>query len=143
MANYRNDRVQAIVETAKALSDPHRLRAVLALESGELCVCQLIELLRLSPSTVSKHMSLLEQAGLVRHRKEGRWVHYRIEEKESPPEARRALRWLRECALEPGADRKRLESIRKADPAVLCSTQRKRAGAAPALPESSQRRPLR
>ena len=147
MANYRNDTAHAIVEAAKALGDPHRLRAVLALEGGELCVCQLIELLGLSPSTVSKHMSILAQAGLVRHRKEGRWVHYRIDEKESPPEARQALRWLRECAQAPDGqllqDRKRLEAIRKADLAALCSAQRKRSGAAPALLQPSQRRPGR
>ena len=147
MTNYRSETADAIAGAAKALSDPHRLRAVLALREGELCVCQLIELLGLSPSTVSKHMSILAQAGLVRHRKAGRWVHYRIDEKESPPEARRALHWLRECAQAPDGqlleDRKRLERIRAADLALLCSAQRKRSGAVPALLQPSQRRPPR
>lgn len=147
MTNYRSGTADAIAGAAKALSDPHRLRAVLALREGELCVCQLIELLGLSPSTVSKHMSILAQAGLVRHRKAGRWVHYRLGGKESPPEARRALRWLRECAQAPDGqlleDRKRLERIRTADLAVLCSAQRGRTGAASALPQASPRRPPR
>jgi DNA-binding transcriptional ArsR family regulator len=147
MTNYRIDTTEAIAGVARALGDSHRLRALLALREGELCVCQLIELLGLSPSTVSKHMSILAQAGLVRHRKEGRWVHYRIEEKESPPEARRALRWLRECAQAPDGqlleDQKRLERIRTADLPALCSTQRGRAGAAPALLQPDRRRPLR
>ena len=60
----------------KALSDPHRLRAFMALQGGELCICQIIALLELAPSTVSKHMSILKQAGLVESRKEGRWIYY-------------------------------------------------------------------
>jgi len=131
MANHRINAANSVVEIAKALSDPQRLRALLALRGGELCVCQLIELLGLSPSTVSKHMSILADAGLVRHRKEGRWVHYRIDEEESPPEARGALRWLRECAPEPDGDRERLKRIRRADLTLLCSLQRGRAAAAP------------
>jgi ArsR family transcriptional regulator len=50
----------------------------MALRSGELCVCQLIKLLKLAPSTVSKHMSILKQAGLVESRKDSRWVYYRL-----------------------------------------------------------------
>jgi len=49
-----------------------------ALRHGELCVCQLIELMGLSPSTVSKHLSILRDAGLLDSRKDGRWVYYRL-----------------------------------------------------------------
>ena len=49
----------------KALGDENRVRALLALRTSELCVCQIIELLGLAPSTVSKHMSILKQARLV------------------------------------------------------------------------------
>lgn len=76
-----------------ALSDGHRLRLLFAVRHGERCVCQLIELLGLSPSTVSKHLSILRDAGLLDSRKEGRWVYYRLAEqaffpiigKEAPP----------------------------------------------------------
>jgi DNA-binding transcriptional ArsR family regulator len=61
-----------------ALSDSNRVRALMAVRNGEVCVCQLIELLQLAPSTVSKHMSILKHAGLVSSRKDSRWVHYRI-----------------------------------------------------------------
>ena len=61
-----------------ALSDGNRLRMLLALRHGELCVCQLIELMGLSPSTVSKHLSILRDAGLLDSRKDGRWVYYRL-----------------------------------------------------------------
>ena len=62
----------------KALSDENRIRALMMLTGGELCVCQIIEMLGLAPSTVSKHMSILRQAGLVETRKEGRWIYYRL-----------------------------------------------------------------
>ena len=62
---------------AKSLADENRVRLLLALQKQELCVCQLIELIGLAPSTVSKHMSILKQAHLVETRKEGRWVYYR------------------------------------------------------------------
>ena len=57
--------IRDLTRTGKALGDPQRVRALAALRGGELCLCRLIALLRLAPSTVSKHMSLLIQAGLV------------------------------------------------------------------------------
>lgn len=71
------------VTVTKAISDPNRVRALLALRYGELCVCQIIELLGLAPSTISKHMSILKQAGLVDSRKDSRWVYYRLAQDES------------------------------------------------------------
>jgi DNA-binding transcriptional ArsR family regulator len=77
----------------KALSDGTRVRALLALDKGELCLCQVVDLLKLSPSTVSKHMSVLGHAGLVARRRDGRWTYYRLSG--STPAARAALRWAR------------------------------------------------
>ena len=70
--------IDQFVAVTKALSDSHRVRAFMALRKGELCACQIIELLELAPSTVSKHMSILKQAGLVDSRKDSRWVYYRL-----------------------------------------------------------------
>lgn len=78
---------------AKALSDQNRVRVLLALKGRELCVCQIIELLGLAPSTVSKHMSILKNARLVEWRKEGLWMHYRLPGKPSP-EIRKAIEWV-------------------------------------------------
>ncbi|MEY4385928.1 MAG: hypothetical protein RLY20_1211 [Verrucomicrobiota bacterium] len=64
----------------KARSDPGRVRILLALRKGELCVCQITELFGLAPSTVSKHLSILTQAGLTLSRKDERWVYYRLPE---------------------------------------------------------------
>jgi ArsR family transcriptional regulator len=78
----------------KALSDETRVRALMALGSGdELCVCQVIDLLGLAPSTVSKHMTVLHDAGLVERRKDGRWHYYRLAGRDASPMVRKALRW--------------------------------------------------
>ncbi len=73
--------MKEIVAITKALADEGRIRCLAALRERELCVCQLIELLELAPSTVSRHMSILRQAGLVESRKTGRWVYYRRPER--------------------------------------------------------------
>jgi len=84
-----------LVKIGKALADETRLRALGLLEPGELCLCQLIEVIGLAPSTMSKHMGLLVDAGLVEQRKAGRWRYYRLAGPEAPPEARDALAWVR------------------------------------------------
>ncbi|WP_457574180.1 ArsR/SmtB family transcription factor [Desulfolithobacter sp.] len=66
------------VRVMKALSDPNRLKVLKMLEGGELCVCEIQPLLGLSQSTTSKHLRLLEDAGLVEKRKDGQWVIYRL-----------------------------------------------------------------
>ncbi|HPR82289.1 MAG TPA: metalloregulator ArsR/SmtB family transcription factor [Pontiellaceae bacterium] len=63
----------------KSLSDRNRLRVVASLmHHDELCACQIIELLKVTGATASRHMDLLIRAGLVQSRKAGRWVHYRL-----------------------------------------------------------------
>lgn len=79
---------------ARALSDEARVRALMAVKDGELCLCQLVHLLQLAPSTVSKYMSLLVQAGLVEFRKEGRWRFYSLPSGQAPAAVRQALRWM-------------------------------------------------
>jgi len=70
--------MREVMDVLKALADESRLRALCALRGGELCVCQLIALLDLAPSTVSKHLTILRAARLVDSRKDGRWMHYRL-----------------------------------------------------------------
>ena len=62
----------------KALAESIRLRIVILLTEGELCVCDLTDLLSLPQSTVSRHMSRLKNAGLITDRRVGKWVHYNI-----------------------------------------------------------------
>jgi DNA-binding transcriptional ArsR family regulator len=84
-----------VLATTKALADETRLRVLMLLEPGELCLCQLIAVLGLSPSTVSKHVSLLSAAGLVRCRKEGRWHYYGLAGRDAPAHVRDALKWVK------------------------------------------------
>ncbi|MDR3503774.1 MAG: metalloregulator ArsR/SmtB family transcription factor [Legionella sp.] len=67
--------MEHILTIARALADENRVRLLLALRDKEVCVCQLIELLQLAPSTVSKHMSILKQARLMTGKKKGRWMY--------------------------------------------------------------------
>jgi ArsR family transcriptional regulator, arsenate/arsenite/antimonite-responsive transcriptional repressor len=108
----------------KALSDENRLRAMMALAGGELCVCQIIELLGLAPSTVSKHMAVLHQAGLVETRKAGRWVYYRLADGAASPCAALAVAWLGQClGRDPRVrdDARQLKCIRKMTREELCA----------------------
>jgi ArsR family transcriptional regulator, arsenate/arsenite/antimonite-responsive transcriptional repressor len=63
-----------VLAITNAMADDSRVRAVLALKHGQPCVSQIVELLGLAPSTVSKHLSILPHAGLVESRKTDRWV---------------------------------------------------------------------
>ena len=65
----------------KALGDETRQRILSLLSSREMCVCELIIALNMTQPTTSHHLSILEDAGLVESRKEGRWVFYGITDK--------------------------------------------------------------
>ena len=86
--------MREVISIAKALSDPNRVRILRALKGRELCVCQLVRLLELAASTVSKHMAVLRQAWLVDYRKDGRWAYYHRAGPDAPEAARGALQWL-------------------------------------------------
>lgn len=74
-----------IVNIFKALADPTRLRIVLLLRRRELCVCELMSVLGMEQSRVSRHMRVLREAGIAEDVREGRWIIYRV------PEASRSL----------------------------------------------------
>ena len=110
----------------KALADENRVRIVMALRGGELCVCQITELFGLAPSTISKHLSILHQAGLIESRKEERWVYYRLPGPAVSRIIRLALDWAAiSVAREPRiiADARVLKKILKTDPGELCKRQ--------------------
>ena len=72
------ERYEARARIARALGHPSRLLMLDALADGELCVCELTELVGADQSTVSKHLSVLKQAGIVSDRKEGTMTFYRL-----------------------------------------------------------------
>ena len=62
----------------KAMSDPGRLMIIDMLSCGEICACRLLERLRMSQPTLSHHMKILCECGLVDTRREGKWSHYSL-----------------------------------------------------------------
>ena len=108
---------------ARALADQSRVRALIALKDHELCVCQLVELLGLASSTVSRHLAILSQAYMVDSRKEGRWVYYRRSGAQAPAAVQAALDWVDRSVVESSeaiADREKLESILSCPIDELC-----------------------
>ena len=69
---------EAVVRMFKALGDENRIRILKLLCSGEKCACNLLQTLEISQPTLSHHMHILCDAGLVNSRKEGKWMHYTI-----------------------------------------------------------------
>lgn len=111
--------MRRFLNITKALSDENRVRALMALRAGELCLCQLIELLDLAPSTVSKHMSILLQADMVECRKDGRWRYYRLADEKTSPAAQATHDWMDALLAKEkrvAQDRKALKKIGRVNP---------------------------
>ena len=107
----------------KATADPTRVRILKILEGGELCVCQVIAILSLGQSTVSKHLFLLRAAGLIKDRRDRRWVHYSLGRGIDSPYAARMLRnlrgWLNDDPVI-AKDRERAAIARAIGPLAIC-----------------------
>jgi ArsR family transcriptional regulator len=100
-----------LVMIFKALSDETRLRIIKLLERGELCVCDITAALDMVQPKVSFHLSALKEAGLIKDRKQGKWIHYSLSEKD----LFRRMLILSACErMQDGAisgDRKRLDAF--------------------------------
>lgn len=108
----------------KSVADPTRVRILKLLEAGEMCVCQVVAVLELNQSTISKHLFLLKMAGLVKERQEKKWVHYSLCNPGGSTYARKMLGavkgWLNEDPVVV-RDRKREALARKLGPLEICS----------------------
>lgn len=72
--------MQELLRIFKALSDETRLRILKLLEDGELCVCDIVSALDIIQPKVSFHLSVLQESGLIKSRKQGKWIFYRIDD---------------------------------------------------------------
>jgi len=92
--------MKPFLKVMKALSDPNRVKIIKLLQLKYMCVCELQGALNLAQSTVSKHLKILEEAGLVNYKKEGLWVNYYLADGKSSPYAANLLgnlqHWLSE-----------------------------------------------
>ncbi|MFA5072647.1 MAG: metalloregulator ArsR/SmtB family transcription factor [Nitrospirota bacterium] len=75
--------MKEILPVFKALSDETRLRIIKLLEQGELCVCDIVAALDLIQPKISFHLNILKEAGLLRGRKDGKWIHYQLDNSDS------------------------------------------------------------
>ena len=114
--------MKEFIKVMKALSDPNRVKLLKMLQKRMMCVCEIQAALGIAQPTVSKHLKLLEDAGLVSRKKEGLWVNYSLTDGSRSPYAATLLgnlkHWL---ADDPGIRQllKKGETIRRED---LCGT---------------------
>jgi ArsR family transcriptional regulator len=72
--------MENVLTIFKALSEETRLRILKLLEHGELCVCDIVAAFDMIQPKVSFHLAVLKEAGLIKDRKQGKWVHYSIDD---------------------------------------------------------------
>ena len=77
--------MNAFIKVMKALSDPNRLKIIKMLQRKLMCVCEMQEALQVAQPTVSKHLRLLEDAGLANSQKDGIWVNYHLADGSASP----------------------------------------------------------
>ena len=75
------------VKVMKALSDPNRVKIIKMLQHKIMCVCEIQAALQIAQPSVSKHLKILEDAGIVDFKKDGVWVNYHITDGNSTPYA--------------------------------------------------------
>ena len=100
----------------KALSDPNRVRILKLLEKSALCVCEIQEVLGIAQPTVSSHMKILEDAGLVEKERQGTWMIYRQADGHESVYAGSMLRTLRDWLNEDNE----LQRMTKTLPETAC-----------------------
>ena len=119
--------MKRIDKICKALADRNRLRIIASLFlSKELCACQIHEWLGVSGATASNHLGILANAGFISSRKDGKWVHYRLNR--TVPEIQSLLRWIKKNIsndLELNLELDQLRLVTDCSPIELRIRQRK------------------
>ena len=109
---------EEVVATYKALADANRLRIVNALAHRPACGCELVYALGLSQPNLSRHLRILITAGLVRPRREGKWMEYHL----APGAAASLITWLRRTAGNTAQLTSDVKALAQADRGYLCGT---------------------
>lgn len=115
----RKYNLKTIIRTLSALSEQNRLRIVAALSARKMAVCEIREILGLSFSTVSKHLSILADAGLIESEKEGKWVHYRLTDSLQPEIGDLLGRIMVLLSADPQI-REDLKKVQSVDKLIIC-----------------------
>jgi DNA-binding transcriptional ArsR family regulator len=120
--------MEKIMSVTKALADENRVNILMFLSNGEMCLCQIIEMLDLSPSTVSKHIKILLNSGLVSRRKEGRWHYYYLPYQKGSSLVTSSIKWLKKSLADNETvinNKKRLRSVLKRNKEEFCRHYKK------------------
>jgi len=109
-----------LVRIYKALSDPNRVRIVKMLEQRSLCVCEITSILKLATSTVSKHLAILRDAGLIDEYKHGKWVNFCLNAEENSPYAPPILSQLSGWINDDEVIKKDIQKVKTVDRNQIC-----------------------
>lgn len=90
--------MKEIIRAFKALGDETRIRLIKLLEQRELCVCELMQALNMTQSRVSRNLGILKNAGFVKDRRDGLWVHYSINYEDAPLIVQKLISILKESS---------------------------------------------
>jgi len=115
----RRPQLTDVVQLFAALADPTRLRLLNLMDGREVCVCYFVEILKQGQPKISRHLAYLRKAGIVKARREGKWMHYSIER----PEDERACAILDATLQSLRKDRAMLDDLEKLGNAC-CQPQR-------------------
>jgi len=112
--------MKELVRVMKALSDPNRVKILKMLQYRVMCVCEIKEALGLAQPTVSRHLKVLESAGLVGYKKDGLWVNYHITAGDSSPYASNLLGNLRHWLQDDSEIQELVERLPTIDRQEVC-----------------------
>lgn len=115
--------MKEFIKVMKALSDPNRVKIIKMLQQRSLCVCEMQAALDIAQPTVSNHLKLLEDAGLVYSRKNGLWVNYFVSDGSSSPYVASMLGNLKHWLKDEPEIVRLIESLSEISRESLCRRQ--------------------
>lgn len=108
------DKLKELVKAFKALGDETRIRLLKLLEKRELCVCEIMQALNMTQSRISRNLGILKDAGFVKDRRDGLWVHYSLNYEDAPLHIQQLLKILKESSNDDKNVNKDLAELAKA-----------------------------
>ena len=112
--------MREFVKVMKALSDPNRVKILKILQRESMCVCEIECAIGLAQPTVSKHLRVLEEAGLAAYQKDGLWVNYMLADGKRNDYAKMMLRNLKGWLNEESEVRTLVEKLPEIDREKIC-----------------------
>jgi len=112
--------VEEFIKVMKALSDPNRVKIIKILQKRVMCVCEIQAALQLAQPTISKHLKLMEESGLVSHSKDGLWVNYFLTDGARSPYAASLLGHMRHWLSEDSEIKRILDRLNEIRREEIC-----------------------